>query len=960
MSKNRGSRFSVFLILIFWIFHIHGLGLKIIKQFPDGLLLEAMPWQIDTYEGWLYVASDDGLIQYDGNFPEIFTLNNNRPLRSVSVDKEEGKIFVGGISEFGYFYPSPEKSLEYVCISDSVGENKNIGNIWGIYHKDGIVYVQGDRAVIKYDLNSGKHYIVNSDYKLDTSHLIGDILWFGTDDGLKFLLGSNIVDAPGVEQLRNKRIREILEYKNGYLLITSDGVWQYENNKLEKLSLVDKALKELGEIFSADLDDNTLALGSVAKGIGVIDLRSGVTKIYDEARGLPSNTIISLKFNEDGNLLAGLQYGMAEIMLNQPVERIDNSVIPIGSGYIMAEYKNKLFLGTNRGLYEIPINGYKERMGSQYKYYDDLQGQVWGLTNIDGDLFCSHDRGLFLIKEDGRTEKIGEISGVWDIQKMIGNPGKAYVGTYSGLFLLEKKNDKWGVKSQIDGFESSMFNFAQEKADIIWTDNAENGMVRLSIDTANNKFKNIENFKFTEDGYPLTSNMYVVRIDNDIYITTSNGIYIYDNKLGEIKQERDFSRLLDHPQIVRRLKKVNGSIFALTDKELLEADPAGILDMTRIQLEPSLSKPVHEKDIFFPIGNDYIGYPTKNGYLIFDYTDRQDSFWNKKPSQAHINYVSVINNKDSVIFRGNFANLKEEPVLSHKENDIRISFGNVNEVMSGVRYSTHLNKEPWSIPSTSISKEYNDLRGGKYHFEVKAISPDGSETIDSFTFRVLPPWWRSNWMFFVYALLLIFLLLIFVRYVQVRANKINKRLLHEKDMEMASQQQRHLKENEEKDRQIKELEREQLDIKLKHKTQEVANMMISLSHKNDALLNIRKELQNILRLVPKGNPEVRNAITELQQQVVVDVKSDDVLKKVEEEFDLVHNNFIMKLRERYPDLTHNEILLCAYLKISLSTKEIAPLLNISQRGVETMRYRLRKKLNLEREDSLSNFILKFN
>ena len=78
-----------------------------------------------------------------------------------------------------------------------------------------------------------------------------------------------------------------------------------------------------------------------------------------------------------------------------------------------------------------------------------------------------------------------------------------------------------------------------------------------------------------------------------------------------------------------------------------------------------------------------------------------------------------------------------------------------------------------------------------------------------------------------------------------------------------------------------------------------------------------------------------------------------------EEFDLVHDDFIKKLRQRFLDLSNNEVLMCAYLKMNLSTKEIAPLLNISVRGVETMRYRIRKKFGLERDDSLTDFINKF-
>ena len=86
------------------------------------------------------------------------------------------------------------------------------------------------------------------------------------------------------------------------------------------------------------------------------------------------------------------------------------------------------------------------------------------------------------------------------------------------------------------------------------------------------------------------------------------------------------------------------------------------------------------------------------------------------------------------------------------------------------------------------------------------------------------------------------------------------------------------------------------------------------------------------------------------------IQSDEVLKRIEDQFDLIHNNFMKRLHAKHPDLSNNERMMCAYLKMNLSTKEIAPLLNISVRGVETIRYRLRKKFGLEREDSLTDYL----
>ena len=74
-------------------------------------------------------------------------------------------------------------------------------------------------------------------------------------------------------------------------------------------------------------------------------------------------------------------------------------------------------------------------------------------------------------------------------------------------------------------------------------------------------------------------------------------------------------------------------------------------------------------------------------------------------------------------------------------------------------------------------------------------------------------------------------------------------------------------------------------------------------------------------------------------------------------FDEVHNNFLSTLKTRYPDLSTTDMKLCAYLRINLTTKEIAQSLGISVRGVETSRYRLRKKLEVPGDTPLYNFLL---
>lgn len=76
-----------------------------------------------------------------------------------------------------------------------------------------------------------------------------------------------------------------------------------------------------------------------------------------------------------------------------------------------------------------------------------------------------------------------------------------------------------------------------------------------------------------------------------------------------------------------------------------------------------------------------------------------------------------------------------------------------------------------------------------------------------------------------------------------------------------------------------------------------------------------------------------------------------------EAFDNADKDFLKKIKAAHPSLTPSDLKLCAYLRLNLTSKEIAPMLNISIRSVEIKRYRLRKKLNLLHDDGLVNYIL---
>ena len=107
--------------------------------------------------------------------------------------------------------------------------------------------------------------------------------------------------------------------------------------------------------------------------------------------------------------------------------------------------------------------------------------------------------------------------------------------------------------------------------------------------------------------------------------------------------------------------------------------------------------------------------------------------------------------------------------------------------------------------------------------------------------------------------------------------------------------------------------------------------------------------------------QTENNLDQLKKQIKKAIKINAINKHEWETFETnlnqIHNDFIISLSKKYPLLTPKDIKLCIYLKMNLTSKEIAPMMNISYRGVELHRYRLRKKLQLSQDENLSKFLL---
>ncbi len=149
-------------------------------------------------------------------------------------------------------------------------------------------------------------------------------------------------------------------------------------------------------------------------------------------------------------------------------------------------------------------------------------------------------------------------------------------------------------------------------------------------------------------------------------------------------------------------------------------------------------------------------------------------------------------------------------------------------------------------------------------------------------------------------------------------------------------------------------DKEQLEEDVIHKSKELANYTMLLVKKREVIYELREDLKELREFAK--NEGSRKKVREMIGKISQHMTDEEYLNVFEANFEKVHQDFFDKLRQAFSDLTQRELRLCAFVKMNLTNKEIAPMLNISVRGVETARYRIRKKINLEHEHNLVEYL----
>jgi DNA-binding CsgD family transcriptional regulator len=289
------------------------------------------------------------------------------------------------------------------------------------------------------------------------------------------------------------------------------------------------------------------------------------------------------------------------------------------------------------------------------------------------------------------------------------------------------------------------------------------------------------------------------------------------------------------------------------------------------------------------------------------------------------------------------------------QNNIRISYSLPFYRQEKVKFQYYLDgySKQWSDWSTQTQKEFTNLNQGTYNFKVRAkINEENVSPVTTLTFTILAPWYAGKIAIICYLLLIVLAYFLATRYYQLKLKR-HQHHIHEK---LQKEKEEFLKQEAiVNEQQIVKIKNEQLQADLAGKSRELANSAMNIVYKNELLQKISDEMTH---LKDSSGKQLSDEQLRRIQKVIDEGMNDERDWNIfESSFNEAHENFFKKLKSGHPDLVPNDLKLCAYLRMNMSSKEMASLLNISLRGVEIRRYRLRKKLNLEHDKNLVEFLI---
>ncbi|MFZ1703980.1 MAG: hypothetical protein WAT79_06510 [Saprospiraceae bacterium] len=874
---------------------------------------------IEDNEGKVYAANTEGLLTGDGNQWSLHSLKSHKIIRSVCYHK--GNIYTGSHGGIGYWQKDPCGFLTYHDLTSQI-KVADVQNeeIWNIVSSGDSLWFQSFSILLVYDgttfskvnfpgtimflqLANNKKYIQSLQYG------IFEIL---PDLSTKYLKGSEFFNdktVTGILPLKNSNAFLISTNAHGVFVLDDDkiNVW---NRPFQKQFIS----SQINKIWATK--KKQIILGSINSGVFIFHESGQLDYHLNVNNGLQNNTVLSIFENQSGDIWLGLDKGLAKIHLSSSDRQFHDISGVYGSVYSVHKHDHIIYLGTNQGVYYYDKT--KNSEVPKFVLLQGSQGQSWQLFEAEGHLYCGHNEGTFLI-EGKKIKKISGVTGGWYNIEVPESKGNLWVqGNYTGLLIFKLMEGKLQLSHKIEGYtypvKKCMF-----KNGFLWVNGPNRGLVRLTLDRHLKHVidqKQYGKMKGLEDA----NNLDLYEFNTKMMVNDGEQHFEYDEKSDHFFVHPLMSTF--EPGFIVRAINKNDWVRVYRDHIILMEGEK----VTRFH-EITLTKDYHNVTL---LDTNQVVYCKDDGYFLESLSSHQKL---KSTTPIPINITLSFDNHTCQ------TNTFNEIPGNHYTLTAQF-YDNVYDKDKKYLFRLLPIQKDWKMTHSLSAVHLSKLPPGVYTLEIKR----NDQTVGYKLFKVLAPWYSNTIAKIGYILLALGIGFWTKKYYDGQLQKAKNQ--HE------SEQKRLIKEHQ------LDIENQRLLHENKIKNKELASSAMQLVQKNEILQEIKNELIDIRK--SSHHTLTTKDFQIMMKQINTNLTQEENKKLFDNSFEEMHDSFIQNLKKQYPLLTKDDMKLATYIRMDLSTKEIAPLFNISLRGLENKRYRLRKKLHLDVDVNLLQFFQKID
>ncbi len=861
----------------------------------------------------MYFANNHYFLRYNGVKWEKYTLPNKTIIRSVFSDSD--KIYSGSYNEIGY-WKRVNGIMKYSSLSANkslfIGETAN-EEIWKIFKFQSKIYFQSFNAIFVYDYKN----IVKLNVPLLISYCfpIQDKLYVATVNNGIFLLqknqftkvdswksiDNNIVHS--IEMFENKTF--IFTKKNGIFIDENGILTQWNNSKLnEKLKL------EL--INTAKIVNSKLIIGTAFNGVYIVNLLDDSYVNLNRNNSIKNNSVLNINVDKENDLWLGLDNGLCHIEISSPFAIFSDNTGVLGSVYAISTNENGYLLGSNHGIFNYKKNKLNFIKGSE--------GQVWHIDNVSNKFIIGHNDGTFVF-ENNNFSKLNSESGGWKLLKSSFND-HYFHSNYSGILIYNSEN--FLEFKKVIGLTKPIRNIASNRKNEIWAVDTYKSLYRILLNDNQDVLK-IENIS-EKSRIKNDFNVKLFTFKNEILFFCQNTWYKYNSISDKLEVENHFNVVFKN---ISDIIPIDDSRFIILKDGIFYVINQNN-DFFNWEIIP---KKYYEGKII----NEDTKVVVQNNKLIINL---DDGFFTYEPKKENLKLQKII-------IEGfyDFNLINENTKINHN-NSVQLNVISDYYGFNNQNVFYKLNNSEEFLPINNGIIALNNLSSGNQLVRIFSKNQNKMCEVGEYKFDVANPWYFSIWMILLYLIVIFGSFYLYYKWNKIRYNQKIKlkeeELKHQKEiLKLELEAESKLK--------IQELDKHILEIQIQKKASEVAGKSLSIAKQSEMIDNIEMILSN--------ENDINKVKSEIKKSIKINAINKHEWEIFENNLNQINDEFIARLNNKYPKLTSKDIKLCIYLKMNLTSKEIAPLMNITFRGVELHRYRLRKKLDLNQEINLNVFMI---